>query len=416
MLYKADASDYTSEEAALCKKLTNEKQFIDDYRRKDAETRMLTSGYFDTADKPKNGLTFSVQLTQDCNMHCAFCFERGYAEKQARMSVEMVDAIPDFYKFYEDYYGIAVSPASIRLTGGEPLINQESVNLVNYIANKWPDSKIVIFTNGSNIVKFYDQLPIDRLKNVDISLDGTEEVHMHSRRPDKSLRGSVYADILLGIKKLLNDQVTVNIKSVVSKENYTQFPELVKFLQHEGLLSSQYVNHQAGIVSDLSNPLGIDETFNNIDDAFHIQSYLQENCGYQLGTFENISLLWEMITRRDNKPCMPRTVRCDTTFLSKCYFSPNGNVYFCDCMDKDKGIIGTYYPEISLDEKAVNKLASRSVMNDDKCKECPYKFVCLGSCPISSALKCEDMSCGVFANQNILDNIEYPYYERIQQV
>ena len=40
------------------------------------------------------------------------------------------------------------------------------------------------FTNGSNIIKYYDQLPISKFKSVDISLDGIEEVHLHGRKPD----------------------------------------------------------------------------------------------------------------------------------------------------------------------------------------------------------------------------------------
>jgi len=415
MLRKANISDYTDEETTLYDTLTGEKQFLDDKQRKKIEAHMLKSGYFDAADKSRDGFMFSVQLTQDCNMHCAFCFERGYADNQAHMSEEKIDAIFNFYKLYGSFYGINVTPATIRVTGGEPLINQESVDILKYIVNKWPDSKIILYTNGSNLIKFYDQLPIGKLKNVDISLDGLEEVHLHSRKPDKPIRKSVYNDIILGIKRLLNDQVAVNIKSVLSKENYINYPQFVKFLQSEGVFSSPYVTLLTGIVIDFSNPLDIDESFNNVEDTLRIQAYLQENCGQSNLTFDSISILWRIITRPDNNPYMPRTVRCDTSFLSKCYFSPNGNVYFCDCMDKDKNIIGTYYPEISLDEKAVKKLASRSVMNDDRCKECAYKFVCFGSCPLSSAIKGKDMSCGAFVDQNIMDNLEYPYYEIMQQ-
>jgi len=413
MLCKGDASGFSDDEAKLCKKLKDEKQFIDDPQRKDIEEQMLKSGYFETANKRKNDFICSIQLTQDCNMRCAFCFERGYADKQARMSEEKIDAVFDFFKSYGDAHGITMSPSSsIRITGGEPLLNQQYVDMINYIANKWPDAKIILFTNGSNLTKFYNQLPISRFDSVDIALDGIEENHLLSRRPDASVSKSFYGDIITGIKQLLKDQVTVNIKTVVSKENYMHFPGFVQFLNSEGILSSPNATFVAGLVMDCSNPLEIDEAFNNKQDALRIQSYIQEKCGFSISTFPSASALWGILQRTDNNPYMPRSVRCGTSFLINYYFSPNGNIYFCDCMDKDKAVVGTYYPEISIDEDIVKKLAERDVMTHAKCKECPYKFVCLGGCPLGSLIKDEEMSCGIFADQEILDNLEYPYYEK----
>lgn len=50
------------------------------------------------------------------------------------------------------------------------------------------------------------------------------------------------------------------------------------------------------------------------------------------------------------------------------------------------------------------------MINSKKCKKCPYKFVCLGGCPLSSRTKHEEMSCGIFGDEELLDDLEFNYY------
>ena len=114
-----------------------------------------------------------------------------------------------------------------------------------------------------------------------------------------------------------------------------------------------------------------------------------------------------MIGRPNNEPFLPRHIRCNTGVLSNYFFAPDGKVYFCECMQKDKGVVGTYYPEITINRELVEQLASRSVLRNEKCRECPYKFVCLGNCPKSAEAKGLEMSCGVFAEPDILGNLEF---------
>jgi len=410
ILHKNKASSFTQQESQLCEKLFVEKQFIDNHQRKAIEKHMIESNYFTSADKPREDLVFSIQLTQACNMRCPFCFERGYADSKAQMTEEMIHAIVELYKFCSIQYGVDVTPSIIRVTGGEPLINQKSVDMIKHIADMWPESALTLFTNGLNLLKYYNQLPLDRLE-VDISLDGLENTHLLKRKPVASNGSEAYKDIVSGIKRLLKDQVTVRLKTIIDKDNYQELPDFITFLRDEGILESPNLTHIPGTVSDYSNPLDIDVLFNNKHEAIKIQDYLMSTCGYTITPFIGLTTLWMMVSRTDNKPHMPRNVRCSTNFPANLYFSPNGKIYFCDCMDSERGIIGAYYPKINLDMDMIEKLNSRSVMNYEKCRECPYKFVCLGNCPLAAFSKGEEMSCGVFADTEIMDNLEYPYYE-----
>lgn len=52
-------------------------------------------------------------------------------------------------------------------------------------------------------------------------------------------------------------------------------------------------------------------------------------------------------------------------------------MYFCDCINENEGVVGTFYPEMSINNDEVDRLINRSVMNNKNVKKCPYKFVCL---------------------------------------
>ena len=125
--------------------------------------------------------------------------------------------------------------------------------------------------------------------------------------------------------------------------------------------------------------------------------------------FLSASTLFKALNRKMNEPFIPKHNICESHFMDKYLFSCDGNIYFCDCINEGENVIGTYYPHISINEEEVRKLANRSVLNN-KCKNCPYKFVCLGGCPLSAQGKNQEFSCGIFADEDVLDNLEFNYY------
>jgi len=299
----------------------------------------------------------------------------------------------------------------IELTGGEPLLNSDTVGVINYICTKWPYTKLNIITNGINLLKYYDKIPIVNINELHVSLDGIKDTHLERRFGDINIPGEIYDNIINGIKKLLKDGVTVKIKTCVDKHNYAEYPEFKSFLESEGITSSPLSVPQVAHVIDYKNPLSIDEGFNDIEDIHKIRDFIYphlENNPPYLG----LSTLYKMMARNDNKPYLPKHIRCKTNSLSNYVFAPNGNIYFCICLSENSGIIGTYHPEISLNESVILGLVNRSVFNNQECRKCPYKFVCLGECPKASEAQHSDMSqmvCGPFNHPEIMNNIEFNY-------
>src|SRR5699024_786565 len=126
--------------------------------------------------------------------------------------------------------------------------------------------------------------------------------------------------------------------------------------------------------------------------------------------FPSYLTLFKVLNRPKNEPYTPKFQRCNSQFLSNYYFSCDGKVYFCDCINENDGIVGTYFPNISIDENAVSNLLNRSVIRNERCKKCAYKFICLGGCPIAARTKNTEMACGIFGDEDILDSLEYNYY------
>lgn len=399
---------YSKEEMDLFNELIMKKQFFTDDMREEIETTLINSGYFAKKNIFAEDYRFSIEITRACNMSCSFCYANGRSKDTESMTKDKVDAIYNFYTKYADDREKIKDTPFIRITGGEPLLNDETVNIINYIAERWEKSKLILFTNGVNLLKYYDNIPLDRCEEVHISLDGTEEVHMNHRYSHSHPTPDVYKNIIIGIKKLISNKVNVKIKTTLGKDNYLSMKELKKYLVDNDILNSTYCEHLMGVTLDYHNPLDISEKVNDKFLIKKMENYLSDY-NYFPSTFPSNSTLLSIITRPKNEPYLPKCNRCRNGRLANYFFSCNGNVYHCDCIEENDGIVGTFYPEIKLNENIVQELFNRNILNNDQCRKCPYKFVCLGGCPLAARTKKQEMACGIYGDDEILDNLEFNY-------
>lgn len=192
-------------------------------------------------------LSIAVQITQECNMDCSYCYEKKYLKEKKTINKEMIDNIERFFYLASDEAGESFNIESLRITGGEPLFNTETVELINYCAFKWPKAKITIQTNGINILNYYNLLPFGHIDNMIISLDGKLEEHMSRRFSGKAVDNSIYRKIIDGIKQLLYDGRKVSISTVIDKTNYKIYAEFQEFLKNEGILGNVLFTQKWGV-------------------------------------------------------------------------------------------------------------------------------------------------------------------------
>lgn len=150
--------------------------------------------------------SYVIMTTLDCNARCFYCYEKG--TPRISMSEKIAIATSEYIQRH--------STNKVKLTwfGGEPLLNTVIIDL---ICQKLNDYGVPFFshiiTNGLLITKdIVDKaIHVWKLKRVQITLDGTEQVYLRAKAYINS-QGNEFQTVLDNIEVLLNSKITVNIR------------------------------------------------------------------------------------------------------------------------------------------------------------------------------------------------------------
>jgi radical SAM protein with 4Fe4S-binding SPASM domain len=126
----------------------------------------------------------NLELSIICNLRCNFCWwwgENGIAYKLIEQKSSMVTkelTTPEIYNVI-DQLAVNDKP-SFYLSGGEPFIRKDTVDIIEYITNKG----MSVITNNNGTLLTDEQLQrLAKIKNLTInfSIDGPEDVHDNIR-------------------------------------------------------------------------------------------------------------------------------------------------------------------------------------------------------------------------------------------
>lgn len=173
----------------------------------------------DPYGRPINSLRIS--LTQRCNFNCFFCHREGESNPHGEATAEEIEAV-----------AAAASDLGIRrfkLTGGEPLLRRDVVEVVRRIAS-YAD-EVSMTTNGSLLAEKAADLREAGLRRVNVSL--------HSTRPDAFRRITgidALSDVERGVSAALESGLRpVKLNVVVLKGlNADDIPEMIEFSKGTG--------------------------------------------------------------------------------------------------------------------------------------------------------------------------------------
>ena len=121
---------------------------------------MLENVVKDKYDRPI--LSLRITLTNRCNVNCIYCHHDGMRSSKNEMTPD------EIYKICQIAKRIGVR--KIRLSGGEPLIRKDIVEIVSKI-NSIGFNDISITTNGILLEKYAKDLKEAGLDRVNVSLD-----------------------------------------------------------------------------------------------------------------------------------------------------------------------------------------------------------------------------------------------------
>ncbi|ODT71290.1 MAG: cyclic pyranopterin phosphate synthase MoaA [Pelagibacterium sp. SCN 63-23] len=149
-----------------------------------------------------------VSVTDRCDFRCVYCMadDMTFLPKKDVLSFEEIEAIAGAF--------IARGTTKIRLTGGEPLVRRDIMDLVGSLGRKIGNGldELTLTTNGSQLAKHADGLFAAGVRRINVSLDTLD--------PDRfaaiTRRGRV-ADVMAGIEAAQAAGLAIKINMVAMR-------------------------------------------------------------------------------------------------------------------------------------------------------------------------------------------------------
>lgn len=317
-----------------------------------------------------------------CNYNCEYCFERDSKMNHHRMMVSDIENIKQFYQEYCEKTSFPLKFGDITVMGGEPLLpgNRE---LLEAIAEAWPDSRLNITTNGTYLE---EHMPFLLKYNVrlKVSIDGAKETHFKKRRckePD-----GVYEKMIRSVAKLVKQNQEIVVLTVFEPDNMEEYTSFFDVLEQIGWLSNP--NLSMGFIPQMQD--GCDdisgEYLKNSLDAFCQLKRKDKRAKFA----DARKLVPGSINLRESivlsQKHLYEPYRCKCLEMPDFTFLPDGNVQVCLAVSDSAGCIGTFKPEIKIDYEKIDKFKARRIDRMKKCRKCSMKAICRGGC-VATALK-----------------------------
>ena len=173
-----------------------------------------------------------VSVTDNCNLRCVYCMEEKdniFLKKENKLTDD------EIYRIVKESASLGIK--KIRITGGEPLVRPGIVELIGRINSIPGIEEIYLTTNGILLADMIDELAVNGLKGVNISLDSLNEERFNKLTRLGKLNKVLEAidkAIALGIKVKLNTVIVndINKDEIIDFVNLTKEKEIdVRFIE-----------------------------------------------------------------------------------------------------------------------------------------------------------------------------------------
>ncbi|HNL36812.1 MAG TPA: radical SAM protein, partial [Agitococcus sp.] len=130
-----------------------------------------------------------LSVTDRCDFRCVYCM----GEDMVFLPRQQILTLEELYRVGRVLVSLGVS--KIRLTGGEPLVRQNIVWLVEKLASLQGLKELTLTTNGSQLTRLAQPLKEAGLSRINISLDSLQE-----QRFSQITRTGKLSEVLAGIE------------------------------------------------------------------------------------------------------------------------------------------------------------------------------------------------------------------------
>lgn len=297
-------------------------------------------------------------LTDSCNFRCRYCYASCEGiRKDIKIDemltldqcYEIVDKVKD-YGFNE-----------LVLTGGEPLLEPKVFKIAEYAREK--GMYCGLMTNGSLVTQF-DVEKFRIFSYIKISLDSVVDKINDAVRGEGTCRR-----IIEGIKVLRENDINVDIGTVITQYNKGQLREFIEVLYKEyGITNHTLATHiPLGRGSDSGLGCSFEEIKESDDIIMATKCKIQEN--------NLCSVIQDVFYPEGRKNCCGMGV-------SEIFINEKADVYPCRMTYTEEYLLGNLLEEnlkdiLSRVEKINEKLNVDCI---ESCKDCEVKYLCGGGC------------------------------------
>ena len=173
-----------------------------------------------------------VSVTDKCNLRCIYCMDEkdnSFLKNDEKLTDD------EIYRIVKESSELGIK--KVRITGGEPLVRPDLVKIVSKINSIPGIEEIYLTTNGILLADMIDELAVNGLKGVNISLDSLNEERFNKLTRLGKLNKVLEAidkAIALGIKVKLNTVIVndINKDEIIDFVNLTKEKEIdVRFIE-----------------------------------------------------------------------------------------------------------------------------------------------------------------------------------------
>ena len=161
-----------------------------------------------------------VSVTDRCDLRCVYCMK----EKMQFLPRKDILTLEEIERLCDNFIELGVE--KIRLTGGEPLVRNDIIKLIEKLNTKKEKTnlkEITLTTNGTLLKKYAKLLKLNGINRINVSLDTT-----NPEKYNKITRFGNIEKVFDGINAALDNNIKIKINTVVIKDfNENEIEELI---------------------------------------------------------------------------------------------------------------------------------------------------------------------------------------------
>lgn len=232
-----------------------------------------------------------ISIVDKCDLRCTYCMpeDQHFLKREELMTREEIRTIA---QLFVEHYGIS----KIRLTGGEPLVRPDAVDIVSDLSRLVP--ALGLTTNAMSLDKHLDGLMDAGLRSINISLD-TFDAERFKRITRRDGFDKVHANILLALERGLRVKVNMVVMRGMNDDEILRFVELtrehpvhVRFIEFMPFAGNHWGRERVYTYSEMLGLIGSVYSFEKLHDDAHSTAKAYRVPGWP-GTFAVISTVTE---------------------------------------------------------------------------------------------------------------------------